>query len=412
MSSLHRDLDTPDSPFEGLGFASNVLQQERSAEADTRPTLCFPLAGDSLGGSHHSLLGLLQQLDQRKYRILVVVEVPGGKLSTFFANFEQCADPAAPKTSFTADKRMGLFKFATTLTGLMARRRFLRDQNVRIVHTNDGRSHATWALAAKMAGARLLWHHRADPNARGLRFLAPLVADQIVTVSRFSLPQGKSSRAVRDAEVIFSPFDTDIVVDRSVQRKLLCRELSLADDAFIVGFFGNLIDRKRPIKFVEAIAHLQKLVSVPVYGVIFGEAEDPAMEDQIRQRTLELGIRHQIHLMGYRSPGSDWIAACDVLSVPAVGEPLGRTLIEAMVVGTPVVATRSGGNPEAILDGLGILVTPDDPAAMAQGCARIAHGFEGDAAMIAQAKISAATRFTRTRHLNSVEQVYQRLLAL
>jgi glycosyltransferase involved in cell wall biosynthesis len=95
-----------------------------------------------------------------------------------------------------------------------------------------------------------------------------------------------------------------------------------------------------------------------------------------------------------------------------VGEPLGRTLIEAMVVGTPVVATRSGGNPEAILDGLGILVEPDDPAGMAQGCAQIARGFEGKAAMIADAKISAASRFTRTRHLRSVEKVYDRLLAL
>ena len=411
MSSLHHDLDAPACQSGELGDAT-IMCQGRSAQSDKRPTLCFPLAGDSLGGSHHSLLGLLQQLDQRKYRILVVVEVPGGRLSKFFNAFEQCGDPAAPRKSFTADKRMGLLKFASTLTGLMARRRFLRKHGVRIVHTNDGRSHATWALAAKLAGTRLLWHHRADPNARGLRFLAPLVADQIVTVSRFSLPQGKSSRAVREAEVIFSPFDTDIVVDRDAQRARLCHELMLPDDAFIVGFFGNLIDRKRPIMFVEAIAKLQTLIENPVYGLIFGEAEDKAMEDQIERRTLELGLRHQIRLMGYRSPGCDWIAACDVLSVPAVGEPLGRTLIEAMVVGTPVVATRSGGNPEAILDGLGILVEPDDPAGMAQGCAQIARGFEGKAAMIADAKISAASRFTRTRHLRSVEKVYDRLLAL
>jgi glycosyltransferase involved in cell wall biosynthesis len=411
LNGQHLDLATPDA-LVGKFDAVPAISLERGAQPDKRPTLCFPLAGDSLGGSHHSLRGLLQLLDQKKYRILVVVEVPGGKLSEFFNAFEQCADPAAPRKSFTADKRMGPLKFATTLTGLLKRRRFLREHHVRIVHTNDGRSHATWALAAKAAGARLLWHHRADPQARGLRFLAPWVADQIVTVSRFSLPQGNTSRAVRDAKVIFSPFDTDIVVDRVAQRAKLCRELMLPDDAFIVGFFGNLIDRKRPVMFVDAISQLQTMIENPVYGLVFGEAEDKAMEREIEQRTLELGLRHQIRLMGYRSPGSDWIAACDVLSVPAVGEPLGRTLIEAMVVGTPVVATRSGGNPEAILDGLGILVEPDDPTDMARGCAKIARGFEGEAAMIAEAKVSAASRFTRTRHLRSVEQVYERLLAL
>lgn len=381
------------------------------ATTDDRPTLCFPLAGDSLGGSHHSLIGLLRQLDPCKYRVLVVVEQPGGKLSRVFADFDQLADPAAPRKTFAAGKPLGLLKFITTFTGMIARARFLRKHDVRIVHTNDGRSHATWALPAKLAGARLLWHHRADPKARGLNYLAPWVADQIVSVSRFSLPPGKTSGSLRNAAVVFSPFDTDLAVDRDAQRFRLRNELALADDVFIVGFFGNLIERKRPLMFVEAIAQLQRLMARPVCGVIFGEAEDPTIEDEIHRRISRLGLCEQVQLMGYRSPGAEWIAACDVLAVPAVGEPLGRTLVEAMVVGTPVVATRSGGNTEAILDGLGILVPPDDPFAMAQGCAQVAENSSALAEMIEQARVSAQTRFTRTEHLRSIEQIYRRLLA-
>src|SRR3546814_20199061 len=51
--------------------------------------------------------------------------------------------------------------------------RFLRSKNVAIVHSNDGRTHATWALTARLAGAKLLWHPRGNPGARGLRFAAP-----------------------------------------------------------------------------------------------------------------------------------------------------------------------------------------------------------------------------------------------
>lgn len=410
MSGLKTVLDMPVRQATTAAAVAPVRAGD-IATTDDRPTVCFPLAGDSLGGSHHSLLGLLRQLDPEKYRVLIVVEQPGGRLSRVFADFEQVVDPAAPRKAFAAGKPLGLLKFLTTFTGMFARARFLRKHHARIVHTNDGRSHATWTLPAKLAGTRLLWHHRADPKARGLNYLAPWAADQIVSVSRFSLPPGKTSGSLRNAAVVFSPFDTDLAVDRDAQRSRLRTELGLADDVFIVGFFGNLIERKRPLMFVEAIAHLQNLITRPVCGVIFGEAEDPAIESEIHRRISRLGLCEQVQLMGYRSSGAEWIAACDVLAVPAVGEPLGRTLVEAMVVGTPVVATRSGGNTEAILDGLGILVPPDDPSAMAQGCAQVAAKSSALAGMIEQARVSAQTRFTRAEHLRSIEQIYRRLLA-
>lgn len=380
-------------------------------KASDRPTLCFPLAGDSLGGSHHSLLGLLHQLDREKYRILVIVEEAQGRLAKFFSEFEQVVDPAAPKKPFVAGEPLGMSKFIQTVSGLRARTMLLRDLNARIVHTNDGRSHATWGLPAKLANARLLWHHRADPQAKGLNYLAPFIADQIVSVSRFSLPEGNSKGALRNAAIVFSPFDTDISIDRHMQRQHLRNELALPEDAFIAGFFGNLIERKRPIKFVEAVASLRRHTSRPVHGVVFGEAGNADAERQIQTRIAELGLAHNIHMMGYRAPGANWIAACNVLVVPAVGEPLGRTLVEAMLVGTPVVATRSGGNPEAISDGLGILVPPDDPDALAVACAKLANGFPDIDTIIRNARASAQERFTRQRHLQAIEGIYADLLA-
>nr|WP_183615053.1 glycosyltransferase family 4 protein [Novosphingobium hassiacum] len=378
---------------------------------DTRPVICFPLAGDSLGGSHHSLLGLLRQLDARTYRILVIVERPGGKLAHNFADFAPLPDPAAPHNPLIPGNPVGLGKFLRGLKGLLTRARFLREQGVRIVHTNDGRSHAAWALAAKLAGARLLWHHRADPAARGLRLLAPWVADQIVTVSRFSLPRSKRSHALRKAQVVFSPFDIDIAVDRDAMRDRLRVELDLPEHVVIVGYFGSFIDRKRPLLFVEAIARLHLRSTRPVCGVMFGEAELPEVEVALRRRIADLQLDTVVRLMGYRSPGADWIAGCDILAVPAVSEPLGRTLVEAMLVGTPVVATRSGGNPEAIVDGTGILVSPDDAAAMASACSFVIDNPSPVATMTAAARASARERFARSRHVWSMERIYRELLA-
>ena len=375
-----------------------------------RITICYPFAGDSLGGSHQSLLGLLKGLDQTRYRLLIVVEHPGGRIAQHFAGFEVVPDPAPPRESFEAGRAFGLGKFASTFAGIGKRAAFLREQGVDIVHTNDGRTHATWSLAAKRAGAKLVWHHRGDPTAKGLRWLAPLVADQIVTVSRFSLPPHKGSRAAREAQVVFSPFDVDVSVDRAAARRRLLDELELPEDALVCGYFGLFIARKRPLAFIDTIARLRQLTSRPVAGLLFGVAEHPELLAEMEARIADPALGGAVRLMGYRSPGAEWIAACDQLLVPAIDEPLGRTLVEAMVVGTPVIATRSGGNPEAILDGLGVIVPPDDPQVMAMACATLAESPpEKLAAMVERARKSARERFAAARHVSAISAIYERL---
>jgi glycosyltransferase involved in cell wall biosynthesis len=373
-------------------------------------TICYPLAGDSLGGSHHSLLGLLRLLDRTRYRPLVVVEKSDGRLAEFFREFDQLTDPAPPRRSFEAGRSFGLGQFLTTLTGIRRRARLLRDHGAAIVHSNDGRSHATWSLAAKLAGSRLVWHHRGDPTARGLRMLAPWVADQIVTVSRFALPRSRRSRAARHARVVFSPFDTAITADRAAMRGRLVTELGLASDTLICGYFGLFVDRKRPLGFVEAVAELKAISDRPVAGVMFGEAEHRDIAEQLAECLSRPDLAGVVHVMGYRSPGWEWIAACDVLLVPAVDEPLGRTLVEAMLVGTPVIASDSGGNPEAILPGTGILVPPDQPGAMALACRNLSQRPERIAQITENAKKSAVERFTANRHVTEIEAIYYELL--
>lgn len=376
----------------------------------SRITVCYPLAGDSLGGSHVSLLGLLGQLDDAQYRKLVVPEIAGGRLSQFFSAFEQVPDPAAPCESFAPGRSFGLLKAARTLSGLGRRTRFLRENAIDIVHTNDGRSHATWALAAKLAGARLVWHHRGDPEARGLRYVAPWLADSIVTVSRFSLPRSRIG-AARSARVIYSPFDVSITADRKMCRARMLDVLGCSPDTVICGFFGSFVDRKRPLAFVDAVVGLRGRLDRPVVGVMFGEAKHEQMKTALERRIGQADVAGAVRLLGYRVPGHEWIAACDMLLVPAVNEPLGRTLVEAMLVHTPVIAVDSGGNPEALEQGAGVLVPPDDPPAMAAAANFLLDNPDAKVAMTDRAALTAVSRFSQKNHREALERVYSELVA-
>jgi glycosyltransferase involved in cell wall biosynthesis len=115
--------------------------------------------------------------------------------------------------------------------------------------------------------------------------------------------------------------------------------------------------------------------------------------------------------MGFRYPPECWIAACDVLLVPAVDEPFGRTLIEAMLLGTVVVAAASGGNLEAIRDGeTGYLVPPDDAAACAGQILRVVREPELCATVVAAARRDALSRFGLRQHAEAIMRVYDAML--
>ncbi|TPG43677.1 glycosyltransferase [Sphingomonas koreensis] len=376
-----------------------------------RARICFPFSGDVIGGSHLSVLELVRRLDRERYDPLVVVQYPAGKLAQLFGaqGIRVLCPFDWPELPYAT--RVGANVIRAGIASLRQQIRFLRREAVDIVHINDGRTQVNWALATKLAGARLLWHHRGDPGSRGLRFAAPFLADRVLTVSQFSLPRPGMISAAGKASVVHSPFDSDLAVDRTAARAGLIAELGVPEETLLLGYFGAFVARKRPLLFIDMIARLRKLwPDRAVVGLMFGAAEEPPMDLAVRQRIAVAGLDEDVRVMGWRSPGPRWIAACDQLIVPAVGEPFGRTLIEAMLVGTPVVATRSGGNVEALDDGrLGRLVMPEDAEALAR--AAIALADDDPRALAATAQADARTRFGIGRHCRQVSAVYDALLA-
>jgi glycosyltransferase involved in cell wall biosynthesis len=212
--------------------------------------------------------------------------------------------------------------------------------------------------------------------------------------------------------VVHSPFDTDAApVDRAGARARLIAELRCAPDARVVGFFGSLVTRKRPLLFVDAIAEMRaQAPDLPLAAPIFGQDRQD-LTDAIRQRAAARGVADCVHLMGFRHPPEPWMAACDVLLVPAVDEPFGRTLIEAMLLSTIVVAAASGGNPEAIRDGVtGHLVPVDDAVAFANRTLDLLADPVRMSALAEAARRDARARFGLRQHAAAIMGVYDAML--
>ena len=128
--------------------------------------VAFPFVGGFVGGSHLSAAKLIENLDRERYQPLVLLHRPEGQVADLFRDGGIAFEPA-PSERFLegASLRDDLgFLLAEMLP---PRAISAPPRRVRIVHTNDGRTHATWALPTRLAGARLLWHHRKDPDAKG-----------------------------------------------------------------------------------------------------------------------------------------------------------------------------------------------------------------------------------------------------
>ena len=100
--------------------------------------------------------------------------------------------------------------------------------------------------------------------------------------------------------------------------------------------------------------------------VILAAGQGP-LEEETRQLRRDLGLGARVRLLGYRSDVPDLLAAADIFVLASAFEGLPVSIMEAMSVGLPVVATSVGGVPEAVVEGqTGLMVPAHDAAALAQ----------------------------------------------
>jgi len=150
---------------------------------------------------------------------------------------------------------------------------------------------------------------------------------------------------------------------------------------FVVGHVGALDDSTKGQLQIIALARRWQAARPGVRFVLVGSGPDEA-----RFRQAAAGLENVLFAGQVENVG-DYLAAFDLLAYPSRHEGLGSTLIDALEVGLPVVATAVGGIPEVIRDGEnGVLVKPDDAAALELAVA----AFHADGSL--RARVAAANR--------------------
>ncbi len=266
-----------------------------------------------------------------------------------------------------------------------------------VVYANSQKAFVLAALATTVVRRPLIWHLHdildADhfgvlqrrlqvtlANARAAAVVVPSTA-----AARAFVAAGGSARIVR---VVANGLD---VTPDPRSRPVLRRDLGLPQ-ALLVGVFSRLAHWKGQHVLLSALAGLPGVHALVAGAPLFGE---DAYLRELEAQAVALGIADRVHFLGQRDDVPLLMQAVDAVVHPSIHpEPFGRTLVEAMLGGTPVVATRTGAAAEILEEGrAGLLVPPSDPAALVAALSGLLADPAAAAGQVAHARDRARTHY-------------------
>ena len=338
-------------------------------------TLCYLSHTASLaGGGEHSLLELMAFV-RAHARVRVVLICPEGPLAEKARSMPGLKhEPLEFVTLYRTANPWKLLRFAAGyLRSTLRLRQTLRRLAPTLLHANSAPS-AMYAAGASVATRiPVIWHMRdIQPRSVSFRALLPLIGRRATRVIAIS-------NAVRDNLASFGIDTAKItVVHNRVRRpflhggQTLRADLNIPSDAPVLATIGELLDRKGQLTAVRALAAVRNRRPGAVLILCGGVNKRTGYEARLRAEVAALELADAVHFLGARDDVGPVFDAADVIVVASNEEPFGRVVVEAMFARRPLVATRVGGIPELVRDGVeALLVPPDDPDAMAGAIERI-----------------------------------------
>jgi len=175
----------------------------------------------------------------------------------------------------------------------------------------------------------------------------------------------------------------------------------------ILMHLSNFRPVKRVADVVRVFAHVAR--ELPAQLVLVGDGPDRSQAEWL---VHDLGIQSRVHFLGKQERVSELLALADLFLMPSEMESFGLAALEAMACKVPSIATRVGGVPELIDDGVtGLLFPVGDVEAMAAGALNLLGDPARLNAMRETARKTAQKRFCANLVVPQYARFYERVLA-
>lgn len=350
------------------------------------------------GGTEQHLLRVLEGIDRRRVRPLV-----GMRRSTelWFERFRALGVPyeVLGLESWPFDPRY--------LLPLARLARFMKRHEVAIVHAYGWEMQmlACW-LKLAVPGVRLIGTRRTVAELQLERHLfayriANTLFDRVIAVSETARRSAIDAEGIDPSRIVTIPNGLD-------PSRLPPRPDPGPPAPLRIGTVANVKRRKGYFWAIEGLAELARRGVAFEYHVI-GRSDTG---DDLPARARELGIAERLVFHGQVADPGPLVARLHAFVFPTYHEGMSNALLEAMMIGTPPIATDIPANRDMIVDGEhGRLVAPDD----ARGLADLLEWGAGNPAALEAlgraARARALARFTLARMVDTMADLYEEVAA-
>lgn len=345
----------------------------------------------SLTGAPLSLLSLGERLDRQRFNPLFLFLKEGPLL-------KKVREKSIPVEVLRRPYIFNLFQF-------------LKKRNINLLHINTVVPLFA-GFAGKMLKLPLVWHIREDLH-QGLwnKFLVKTVeslSNKIIVNSDYT---GRVFRKRKKVITIYNGLDLN-EFNPALKGEEIRKEFNINLDALIVGTIGNFTPVKGYQYFLEAAKEIIR--ELPRVKFLILGTIHPLYKryyEKMKEWVKKLEIGESLIFVEEREDVPKVIASFDLFLFSSVQETLGRVIIESMACGKPVVATKVGGIPEVVEEGIsGYLVPPRNPHSSARAALKLLLNREKASQMGKEGRRRVEKLFDINKTIEKIVKVYESLI--
>jgi glycosyltransferase involved in cell wall biosynthesis len=316
------------------------------------------------GGAQKIVLNLSNELSKRGYNITLCVKGRGN------------LGPILDDVDVNIISRRGILD----INALYKICRLIKKKNVDIVHGHLAGSSLYGIIAAKITGKKFVItiHGGGSLSKVKLLYLYKLIShfsDRVVVVSEQIRKEYSIKTRVRPDKIIIIENGIAGSKVKTLSNSLSKRkELNLTPDVSIIGTVGNISHVKGHDILINAFEKVVKAYR-DARLVIVGDTiqkSDVKYKSILDKMVDSLNLKGKVLFLGARRDVEEILPLFDVFVLPSRNEGTSVALLEAMISGRPIIATKVGGNPGVIEHKVsGLLVTPDEPESLSKEILRL-----------------------------------------
>lgn len=358
-------------------------------------------------GATKGLLDILRHVNPQRYEAYLACPAKGPLQADAKKLGIQTFDcPWGSWLKYRLLSTMGRASVRQTILGMVRVLVLIKRLKIDIVYSNNG--HVLFgAVASQLTRTPHVWHiqevvsHRAFPYK-----IIDLLSSRVIVNSEFikgTLPVYLRQRAT----VVYYGFCIDAEPLDSQARLVLRRRYDIHGDV-VISLVGSIQERKGQKELLCAMPLIRERcprAELLIVGDTSG-GQAASYEREVRDVVRTHHLEDVVKFVGYQQDMSDIYQLTDILIVPSRQEPYGRVVVEALLWGIPVIATREGGIPEAIGDSQAVIwINSRDPEQIARAIQQMMGALEEMKRRAQTSRAVVAQRFRMGSMIEEIEDI-------